>query len=63
MIGNYFLENLPSDYLWATHGDRYYKICKDFELTPTKSIHLAIKDSNPVGVSPLIRYLENASIS
>ena len=63
MIGNHFLDNLQPDYLWNTHGDRYNKICKDFDLTPTKAIHLAIKDGEPVGVSPLIRYLENADIS
>lgn len=61
MIGLHFIRNLPVDYLWTTHGDRYYKVCKDFNLTPTKSIYLALKDNQPVGVSPLIRYLENES--
>jgi hypothetical protein len=59
MIGLYFIRNLCPDYLWKTHGDRYYKVCRDFNLTPTKSIYLALKDNRPVGVSPLIRYLEN----
>jgi hypothetical protein len=61
MIGLHFIRNLPADYLWFTHGDRYYKVCRDFELTPTRSIHLALKNNQPVGVSPLIRYLENAT--
>jgi hypothetical protein len=61
MIGLYFLRNLSPDYLWNTHGERYQKVCADFGLTPTKSIHLALRDGSPVGVSPLIRYLENAS--
>jgi hypothetical protein len=60
MIGLHFVRNLPADYLWFTHGERYYKVCRDFELTPTRSIHLALKNNQPVGVSPLIRYLENA---
>ena len=59
MIGLHFLRNLPVDYLWNTYGEIYYKVCKDFNLTPTNSIYLAIRDSQPVGVSPLIRYLEN----
>ena len=59
MIGLHFIRNLPPDYLWNTHGDRYYKICKDFGLTPTKSIHIAMRDNQPVGVAPLIRCLEN----
>jgi len=61
MIGLHFVRNFCSDYLWLTHGDRYYKICEDFGLTPTNSIYLALRDKQPVGVSPLIRYLENAS--
>jgi hypothetical protein len=60
MVGLHFVRNLPADYLWLTHGERYYKVCRDFELTPTRSIHLALRNNQPVGVSPLIRYLENA---
>lgn len=60
MIGLHFIRNFESDYLWNKHGDNYYKVCKDFNLIPTKSIYLAMKDNCPVGVSPLLRYLENA---
>lgn len=59
MIGLHFIRNLPADYLWSTHGERYYKVCRDFNLLPTKSIYLALRNEQPVGVSPLIRYLEN----
>ena len=61
-IGLYFLRNLPPDYLWNTHASKYYKICNDFNLVPTNSIYLALRDNQPVGLSPLIRYLENATI-
>ena len=57
MIGLHFLRNLPPDYLWDRYGDIYYKVCADFDLTPTNSIYLALKDGQPVGVSPLIRYV------
>jgi hypothetical protein len=57
MIGLHFLRNLPPDYLWNTYGDIYYKICKDFDLTPTKSIYLALQNNQPVGLSPLIRHV------
>lgn len=57
MIGLHFLRNLPSDYLWNTYGDIYYKVCKDFDLTPTNAIYLALQNNQPVGVSPLIRYV------
>jgi hypothetical protein len=59
MIGLHFIRNLPADYLWNKHGNNYYKVCADFALTPTKSIYLALCNGIPVGVSPLIRYLEN----
>jgi hypothetical protein len=58
MIGLHFIRNLTPDYLWNTHGDRYRQVCADFGLTPTKSIYLALQNGQPVGVSPLIRYLE-----
>ena len=60
MIGLHFVRNLPPDYMWATHGTRYRRVCYDFNLMPTQSIYLALKDNKPVGISPLIRYLENA---
>jgi hypothetical protein len=57
MIGLHFIRNLSPDYLWNTYGDHYYKVCKDFDLVPTKSIHLALQNNQPVGLSPLIRYV------
>ncbi len=56
IIGIHFLNNLEPDYLWNNYGEAYYKICKDFNLVPTKSIHIALRDSIPVGLSPLIRH-------
>jgi hypothetical protein len=57
MIGLHFVRNLPIDYLWNKYSESYYKICRDFDLTPTNSIYLALRDNQPVGVSPLLRYL------
>lgn len=62
MIADHFLKNISPDHLWKTHGHNYNKICKDFNLAPTNSIHIALKDNRPVGLSPLLRYLENESI-
>ena len=58
IIARHLIKNLIPDYLWNTHMKRYYKICNDFNLTPTNSIYLAIQNNHPVGLSPLIRYLE-----
>ena len=59
IIGLHFIRNLSTDYLWNTHSERYLKIINDFNLTQTNSIHLAMYNDSPVGISPLIRYLEN----
>ena len=56
-IGLHFIRKFNPDYLWNTYGETYYKICRDFNLFPTKSIYLALKNNQPVGVSPLIRYI------
>lgn len=59
VIGNYFLQQLETDHLWKIHGDKYFKICNDFGLTPSDTIHMATKDGKILGVAPLLRYLEN----
>ena len=62
-IGLHFIRKFPTDYLWNTYGDLNAQVCKDFGLTPTRSIYLALKDGHPVGIAPLIRHLaENNDI-
>jgi hypothetical protein len=56
-IGIGYLDNFPPDYFWNKYEDKYNKILKDFNLQPTKSIHLALRDGQPVGVRPLLRCL------
>jgi hypothetical protein len=56
-VGRHYLQNIQPDYLWNTYGDRYRKVCRDFGLEETDSIHIAMRDARPVGVSPLLRYL------
>jgi hypothetical protein len=57
-IGNYFLKNVPIDHLWNTHKDNYSKLCQDFNLVPTDTIHMAKDGVYNIGLSPLLRYLE-----
>lgn len=60
-VGLYFLNNIDIDHLWNTHKDRYYKICTDFNLEPTDTIH-AVREGDLIrGVGPLIRHLESVS--
>jgi hypothetical protein len=58
-VGIHFLRNISVDHLWNNYAKFNSKICKDFNLTPTKSIHLALLDGQPIGISPLIRFLIN----
>lgn len=56
-VGCYYMKNCESDYLWNNYGDKYYKVCNDFNLTPTNSIHLALDNGQARGISPLVRFL------
>lgn len=57
-LGLHFLRSLEPDYFWKKYEDAYNKICKDFNLLPTKAIHLArLQDGTSRGVRPLLRYL------
>lgn len=57
-IGTFMLNNLPVDHLWDTHESNYYKICSDFNLTTTDTIHVGLSNEYVHGISPLLRYLE-----
>jgi hypothetical protein len=58
IVGNYILDNVQPDYLWNNYRELNAKVCKDFNLTPSKAIHMAInQDGNCVGLSPLLRKL------
>ena len=56
-IGLHFIRKFPTDYLWNTYRELNAQVCKDFGLTPTHSIYLALKNGEPVGIAPLIRHL------
>lgn len=58
-MGIQFVEKFGVEYFWRKYENEYFQVCKDFELTPTKAIHLAIKDNAPVGIRPLLRYLKS----
>jgi hypothetical protein len=61
IIGLKFLDLVPPNYLWKKHGTNHEKICKDFDLQPTDSIHLAMKGNQPIGIEALLRYLEDSA--
>ena len=61
-VANHFIDNLEIDHLWNEHGSRYDKVCLDFDLKPTSSIHVALDGDKLVGTCDLIRYLENIGV-
>lgn len=55
-MGIKFMETFGPEYFWKVYNDSYYKVISDFELIPTKAIHLArTKEGQPVGIRPLLR--------
>lgn len=57
-MGIKFMAELGPEYFWKEYADEYNQVCNDFDLQPTKAIHLAKKDGRPVGVRSLLRCLK-----
>ena len=56
-IGLKFMQDFGPEFFWKKYEERYYKVCEDFDLKPTKTVHLAIEGDKPVGVRSLLRAL------
>jgi hypothetical protein len=55
-MGIKFMETFGPEYFWKIYNESYIKVVSDFELLPTKAVHLArTKDGQPVGIRPLLR--------
>ena len=55
-LGIEYIQRLGPEYFWKNYEEKYDRICRDFDLEPTKAIHLAKeKDGRPVGVRSLLR--------
>jgi len=57
-MGIKFMTEFGPEYFWTSYQEAYYQVIKDFNLEPTKAIHLARRNDNPVGVRPLLRFLQ-----
>jgi hypothetical protein len=58
-IGIAFMKQLGPEYFWRKYQEAYTQVCKDFDLMPTKAIHIAkTSDGHPVGIRPLLRCLK-----
>lgn len=54
--GAYFMNNVPRDYGWDAYGEKYYNVCTEHNLVPTKIIHIAKipGDETPYGIAQLL---------
>jgi hypothetical protein len=58
-MGIKFIETFGPEYFWKTYDNQYNQVIKDFNLRPTKAIHLAkTANGEPVGIRPLLRFLK-----
>lgn len=53
-----YFNKFEPDYFWNKYENSYYKVCKDFDLEPTKVISLAKQNEKLVGLRPLIRSIK-----
>lgn len=58
-VGRSFMRRFPPHYFWTRYEAAYMKVCRDFFLEPTPAIHLALREGEPVGIRPLLRFLED----
>ena len=56
-MGLKFIKRFGSDFWQKKYHKAYNQVCRDFDLKPTKAIHLAWDEHGPVGVRPLLRIL------
>jgi len=56
-IGICFMEKFGPEYFWSKYEKKYSKVCEDFNLKPTNTVHLALDNGKPVGVRSLLRAL------
>jgi len=59
-LGVHKMRYYGPDFWWSRYEDKYEKVCKDFNLDPADSIHVAWKDTEYVGIrTPLRMLIEN----
>ena len=56
-VGLKFMQRFGPEYFWKKYEKKYFKVCEDFQLTPTKAIHIAMDEGKPVGVRAVMRAL------
>lgn len=52
--GAWIISQLPRDYGWQVYGARHLEVCKQQAYQPSKIIHVAFDQEEPVGISDLL---------
>jgi len=54
--GAFMMENIDRDYGWNTYNDKYYEVCKNLNVQPTKMIHVVknYETQEPLGVARIL---------
>lgn len=54
--GAFMIENIDRDYGWNTYSEKYYEVCKNLNVCPTKMIHVVknYETNEPLGVANLL---------
>lgn len=56
-IGVEMMNHFGTDYWWSNYSDLYSKVCMDFNLTESNSIHVGFKNTVQYGIRTPLRYL------
>jgi len=52
--GTFIMSQLPRDYAWENYQHKHSQVCHEFNLTPTKMIHVARQNDTVVGIANLL---------
>ena len=56
-IGCHMIDTLGEDFWWKNYADKYYKVCKDFNLSASDSINIAFNGNTQVSIRTPLRLL------
>lgn len=56
-IGVEMMKHFGADYWWSNYADLYTRVCADFNLKETNSIHLGLMNDSYVGIRTPLRFL------
>lgn len=59
---SFVLKHLPRDYGWDNYESRHHKVCQEYNLSPSKIIHIAHSPEKTVGIGGILSSLGPDSV-